>query len=72
VLDAHPDRLVVVVLGQAHLVGQGDLVRRVAGRGIAIGGEPPPSLRHSAAGERGSVQQCQAGLWWFAELFSDD
>lgn len=72
VLDDHRDRLVVVVVGQAHLVGQGDLVHRVAGRGIAIGGEPPPSLRRAAAGERGSVQQCQAGLWWFAELFADN
>jgi len=71
-LDDHNDRLVVVVVGQAHLVGQGDLVRRIASRGVAIGGEPPPSLRCSAPGERGSVQQCEAGLWWFAELFPDD
>ena len=68
-LDDHPDRLVVVVVGQAHLVGQGDLIDRIGCRGIAIGGEPPPSLRCSAAGARGSVRQSEAGLWWFAELF---
>ena len=71
-LDDNPGRLVVVVVGQAHLVGQGDLIDRIdhiGCHGIAIGGEPPPSLRCSAAGERGSVQQSEAGLWWFAELF---
>jgi uncharacterized iron-regulated protein len=74
-LDEHEDRLVVVVVGQAHLVGQGDLIERIdrsGCRSIAIGGEPPPSLRGSAPGARGSVQQSQAGLWWFAELFPGD
>ena len=68
-LDANPDRLVVVVVGQAHLVGQGHLIERIGDRSLAIGGEPPPSLRDASAGERGSVQQSRAGLWWFAELF---
>jgi uncharacterized iron-regulated protein len=70
VAATHPDRLVVVVVGQAHLLGGGDAIRRTDLPALAIGGEPTPSLR--AAGpidrRRGVFAESDAGLWWFAEL----
>ncbi|MCA8966988.1 MAG: ChaN family lipoprotein, partial [Planctomycetes bacterium] len=35
-----PQALVVVVVGQAHLLGEGDLVRRTGLPAVALGGEP--------------------------------
>jgi uncharacterized iron-regulated protein len=69
---AHPDRLVVVVVGQAHLLGQGDLVHRTNLPWLAIGGEPPVGLR-SAPFERKryDLLQSDSGLFWFGELCRD-
>ena len=71
-IAAHPDRLVVVVVGQAHLLGEGDLVHRTNQPWLAIGGEPPVGLR-SAPGERSrySLLQSDSGLFWFSELCRD-
>lgn len=65
-----PDRLVVVVVGQAHLVGGGDVVRRTGLPGVTIGGEPTPALRAAGPAERrrGDLYESETGLWWFAEL----
>lgn len=66
----HQGKLVVVVVGQAHLVGDGDLVARTGLPNLAFGGEPPPSLREHApdARARGTVHASGGGLWWFSEL----
>ncbi len=67
----HPQALIVVVVGQAHLLGEGDLVRRTGLPAVAIGGEPPAAL--AAAAPRGRDRLLRGGdLWWFAELFGDD
>src|SRR5712671_3402272 len=41
----HHDRLLVVVIGQAHLLGAGDLLHRCGLPGIAIGATPSPQLQ---------------------------
>ena len=50
--DHHPDRLLVVVVGQAHLLGEGKLMERVDLPHIAIGAEPSPQLARSPTGRR--------------------
>ncbi|MFY9342026.1 MAG: ChaN family lipoprotein [Planctomycetota bacterium] len=68
----HPDRLLVVVVGQAHLVGGGDVIARSGLPSIAFGGEPTPDLV-AAAPDRGAPNRLLAsdgGLWWFAELLA--
>jgi uncharacterized iron-regulated protein len=70
IATAAPDALVVVVVGQAHLLGTGDMVRRTGLPGLALGGEPPAALLAAATEprERGVLQRSDGGLWWFAEL----
>jgi hypothetical protein len=66
---AHPDALVVVVVGQSHLLGRGDLIRRVGLPALAIGGQPTPALA-AAASERpapATMLVSDGGLWWFGE-----
>ena len=67
---AHSDRLVVVIVGQAHLLGEGDLIQRTGLPSLAIGGEPTAMLRGLAkpASPRGTLLQSDAGIWWFGEL----
>ena len=66
-----PDRLVVVQVGQAHLLGRGDLIARTGHGGFAIGGEPTPPLHNAARpavpGEC-MLRRSSGGLWWFGEL----
>lgn len=66
---AHPERLVVVIVGQAHLLGQGDLVRRTGLPAVALGGTPPPSLRsrNKELMLRHHFLRSGGDLWWFAE-----
>lgn len=67
---AHPNRPLVVVVGQAHLLGEGDLVHRAGLPWLAVGGEPPARLR-SVARDRyraGDLWQSTSGLFWFAEV----
>ena len=65
-----PQRLVVVIVGQTHLLGDGDVVARTGGPSIALGGEPPPPLLANAPDTLapGSFHRSTGGLWWFAEL----
>jgi hypothetical protein len=69
-----PARLLVVHVGQLHLVGVGDVVARTGRGGFVFGAEPPPALRASSAlpltpaPPPGSVWRSDGGLWWFGEL----
>lgn len=67
---AHPHHLVVVVVGQAHLIGGGDVVARAGLPALALGGEPPPELREAAPADLAgaTLYRSSGGLWWFAEL----
>ena len=73
---AHADRPVCVVIGQAHLLGRGDLIARTGLPSLAIGGEPPPALLQAAARAAtdgsapadGRLLRSDGGLWWFGEL----
>jgi uncharacterized iron-regulated protein len=66
-------RLVVVLVGQTHLLGGGDLCARVAAPALAIGGEPPPKLRAARGGPTaGQVGRSDGGLWWFGALLARD
>jgi len=78
----HPGRLLVVVVGQAHLLGEGDVVPRTGLPAVAVGGEPTPALLAAelpaaAGGEPGEPGEPLAadelvasdgGLLWFAAL----
>jgi hypothetical protein len=67
---AEPDALLVVVIGHAHLVGDGDCIARTELPSLAFGGEPPKALATAAAAVPGAVRRGAAGLWWFGELFT--
>jgi len=68
--EEQPDRLLVVIVGQAHLLGEGCVIQRTSLPWIAIGGEPTPDLREAAPTERDrlTLLQSDAGLFWFAEI----
>ena len=68
--NTFPDRLVVVVVGQAHLIGDGDLIARTGLPHLAIGGEMPKALAGNAPTERtrGDLLASSGGLWWFSDL----
>ena len=70
--DRWPGRLLVVVVGQTHLLGDGDLVRRSGRGGVPIGGLPTDRLRAAAPARRrpGALWRSDAGVWWFDELFA--
>jgi hypothetical protein len=67
----HPQHLVVVVVGQTHLLGGGCVVARVDLPAVVCGGEPTAPLR-AAAPPRDADEAPDAwwrstgGLWWFA------
>lgn len=69
-----PDRIPVIVVGQSHLLGSGDLVGRAGLGGIVVGGRPTAALRATApgGGGRDELWRSDAGLWWFAEMLADD
>jgi len=66
------DRTVVVIVGQAHLVGAGDLVARTGLPAVVLGGIPPARLRNAAPwpDDRGFFHST-GGLWWFAAMVHD-
>lgn len=66
----HPEALVVVLVGQAHLAGAHGCVAASGLPAVAFGGEPPPELARHAASADGRLYRCAAGLWWFGELFT--
>ena len=66
---AHPGSLLVVQIGQAHLLGDGALIARTRLGGFAIGGSPTPALRAATPpprGEPAALWRSDGGLWWFA------
>lgn len=66
---AEPDRLVVAIVGQAHLVGEGALVSRCSLPQVVVGGVPPGALAAAApaAPSEGTFLRSDGGLWWFAD-----
>ncbi len=66
----HPDRLIVAIVGQAHLLGMGDLVARTGLPAVTFGGEPTPALRDASPenADRKLLRRSDAGLLWFSEL----
>lgn len=72
--ERYADRLMVVIVGQSHLLGQGDLVRRVGLKSTVIGGLPTPTLLAEAppAVARGACWRADSGLLWFGEMFGSN
>lgn len=70
--ERYADRLVVVIVGQTHLLGQGDLVRRVGLKSTVIGGMPTRQLLAESppAVPRGVCWRADSGLLWFGEMFA--
>ena len=69
--ERHPDRLLVVFVGQTHLLGKGDLVYRVPLKNTIIGGLPTQPLMAQAPPSvpRGDCWRADSGLHWFGEMF---
>mgnify|MGYP003624936387 FL=1 len=69
--ERYSDRLVVVIVGQTHLLGQGDLVNRVQTKGTVVGGMPTRPLMDLApeTAPRGDCWRADSGLLWFGEMF---
>ena len=69
--EVHSDTLVVVIVGQTHLVGDGDVTQRSGQPGTIIGGLPPHHLRGLAPEKqpRGDFWQDDAKILWFSEMF---
>jgi len=68
-LELHPKRLMVVVVGHAHLLGRGHLVGRVGAPALAIAARFSPTLRREAAEHtqvaRSSFLQTELGILFF-------
>lgn len=69
----HPDRVVVVVVGQTHLCGAGEVVARSGVGGVVVGGAPTEALARPRppAGNPGSLWRSDGDLYWFEEMFSE-
>jgi len=69
---ARPERLVVVLVGQSHLLGEGDVVANCGLPALMVGGEPSAELLAARAAEPrdGDLLQSDGGPWWFAALFA--
>ena len=67
----HPRRLVVVVVGQTHLLGDGDVVRRSGCGGVVVGGRPTEQLANAArpAPADGGAWRSDCGVYWFDQMF---
>lgn len=67
--ERHPDRLLVVVVGQAHLLGDGDVVGKSGQTGVVIGGRPPAWLkrprRHPGLRHELGCWRTDADVLWF-------
>ena len=60
----HPDRLLVVVVGTAHLAGAGDLVRRVGLPAVAVAAGLPERLATPAAAAAEFVRSDRGFVFW--------
>jgi hypothetical protein len=69
--DAFPDRLVVVMVGQTHLLGQGNLIARTALPCVAIGARPPEELGPAIAPPDAILLRTGSGLLFFRSLVPD-
>ncbi|MFN3244482.1 MAG: ChaN family lipoprotein [Planctomycetota bacterium] len=67
----HKDRLPVVLVGQSHLKGIGDVVARSGVGGLVLGGLPTAGLQRIAPGDgdRGTVWRSDGDVYWFDEMF---
>lgn len=61
-----PGRLLVVVVGQAHLLGEGDLVQRSGQPSLVLAATPPPSLPPAPPSPE-PLLRSDAGIYFFAE-----
>ena len=68
----HPERVLAVVVGQAHLLGEGDLVRRSRAGGLVFGGQPTDALQRvaPATAPATSAWRSNADIYWPAPMFS--
>lgn len=69
--ERHPRRLLVVVVGQAHLLGDGDVVRRSGVRGVVVGGRPTAALAAPppAPPVGGGAWRSSGDVYWFEQMF---
>lgn len=67
--ERYPDRLLVVVVGQSHLLGTGAVMARCRLPSQGIGATPPSPLRQAATADwpAASLLQSSGGLWFFAD-----
>jgi hypothetical protein len=67
--ERYPDRVLVVIIGQAHLLGMGDLIERVGLPSLALGASPPPSLAPTLAygPDREVLMRSEGGVWFYAD-----
>jgi len=68
--ERNPDRLVVAIVGQAHLLGDGRLPLRSELPSLLVGAVPPPGLAAHAPARlpRHGFVRSDGGLWFFADL----
>ncbi len=67
--DRDSDRLLVVVVGESHLLGRGRLLNTVRLNATALGAWPPPQLRKASQNRPASdMHQSSGGLGFFDEL----
>jgi hypothetical protein len=68
----YPERVLAVVVGQAHLLGEGDLVRRSRSGGLVLGGQPTDALQRvaPAAAPGTAAWRSNADVYWLAPMFS--
>ena len=65
---AFPERLLVVMVGQTHLLGQGNLIARTDLPSVAIGARPPEELGAYAAPPDAILLRTASGLLFFRDL----
>lgn len=68
---AHPSRLLVVVVGQAHLLGPCGVVQRSGVGGVVIGGAPTDALQRVRRPQAppSSAWRSNRNVYWFGQMF---